>query len=989
VSATKAPSWSPLGVGAFDRFLNGSPVSLYLIGQMVDPSCPSVADAMLREAKWLRSLALSLVHDEHLADDVVQSTWLAALTHPPRRAGALRAWLGKVARRIAIRTGERERWRRAWEQKASRPEEQPPAADLVARASLHRALVEAVLDLEEPYRSTVLLRYFEELPHGEIAKRQEVALATVQTRLHRALEQLRVRLDRAAGGRDAWRALILAPMARAAVHATAAVGGIVMGTQLKIGIAAIALLIAGAVGWHATRSAQSEIAARPLRARVDDASGTSAATGENARGPAPALVRPLPSIDFRESEDLSSNPPSDRAQPWRVRAVDRSRMPVSGAEVTVNDQMIGKTDADGVVTVSVAQAMGARVAAKTDEMSGLAEIESPAPVFEITLHSAWTLRVTVVDAAGRPVERATVEGTLAIDGQVLAMPSKGSTDEAGLFVWTRIPSGAVNVTASHSNRYASARVNGWGEHVANITLRLSEGRLVVVSAVDESDRPVPHVELTAGEGNGVFPRGSPTLAIRTDADGRAEFYCPPTWQWMLLAATSDRWFLDPTEQQHHLAGGASTFVVHVTPAVALDLTLHGRHEGIHEITASAEFGRGFFRDAVGQGGRIRFIQLPSNAPVSVHLFIHTAHLQSVAVGPLTPGNHSRKVELDLTAVTVRVTDEEGKPLSSDINALATDGRGPHPRFGTAGPLMLNSRTDTEGVAQMNLPPGSYRLRSIDSNEVIGEVDCVVGVAPTAVALKVVRPKPWRIVLRSTDGKALSGWVVALQRSDHCYSAMSNTKGVAEFRAADGAYRVGLRSPLGLTHLAESGLRPPEPQEITIDLQTYTLTAMRLADGTPTPARIFVSPVQDIGQPLWERTRGVAIGTKANGMVTLETTKSDWVCSAIADDGARSLPTRVSPQDPSRELTLLVFDSYAPMAQLRTDNEHWVIDWRVAVATRSVGGRFTLRGAQGVVRVPDLLPLGPVDLTIIEGPAGTGRHITLVNEPGAVLVLPER
>ena len=176
-------------------------------------------EVLLRESTWLQALAEGIVHDEHAAKDVVQATFLRALTHPPRSAGALRAWLGQVTRRFAYRTGDRARWGRRREEAAARAEAQPSASDLVTRASLHRAVVDAVLALDEPQRATVLMRFFEDLPPREIAKRHGVPVATVRSRLRRALDRLRDTLDRTAGGREAWMSglgITTAPLAVAA-----------------------------------------------------------------------------------------------------------------------------------------------------------------------------------------------------------------------------------------------------------------------------------------------------------------------------------------------------------------------------------------------------------------------------------------------------------------------------------------------------------------------------------------------------------------------------------------------------------------------------------------------------------------------------------------------------------------------------------------------------------------------------------------------------
>ena len=63
--------------------------------------------------------------------------------------------------------------------------------------------------LEEPYRSAILYRYFQNLPPREIAQRLEVSPAAVEGRLRRGLDQLRARLDHEFGGRAHWSAALL------------------------------------------------------------------------------------------------------------------------------------------------------------------------------------------------------------------------------------------------------------------------------------------------------------------------------------------------------------------------------------------------------------------------------------------------------------------------------------------------------------------------------------------------------------------------------------------------------------------------------------------------------------------------------------------------------------------------------------------------------------------------------------------------------------
>ena len=67
----------------------------------------------------------------------------------------------------------------------------------------------ALLALSQPYRTTLLLRYFDGLSLNEIAQRLDVPVGTVGTHIHRGLAQLRSRLEQEKGGRDRWRLALL------------------------------------------------------------------------------------------------------------------------------------------------------------------------------------------------------------------------------------------------------------------------------------------------------------------------------------------------------------------------------------------------------------------------------------------------------------------------------------------------------------------------------------------------------------------------------------------------------------------------------------------------------------------------------------------------------------------------------------------------------------------------------------------------------------
>jgi len=79
-------------------------------------------------------------------------------------------------------------------------------------------VVSAVLALDETFRQVILLcYYYEDLPQRAIARRLCVPAATVRTRLSRALDKLRTRLDEGEAGRRAWAAPLVAWLGAAAV----------------------------------------------------------------------------------------------------------------------------------------------------------------------------------------------------------------------------------------------------------------------------------------------------------------------------------------------------------------------------------------------------------------------------------------------------------------------------------------------------------------------------------------------------------------------------------------------------------------------------------------------------------------------------------------------------------------------------------------------------------------------------------------------------
>jgi RNA polymerase sigma-70 factor (ECF subfamily) len=228
-------------------------------------------EELLHHTRWVRRVAAHLVVDAARADDVAQQTLLTALAQPPREATHPKAWLASVARSFATRM-RRSDERRARHESAAAPGEAVPSVhEVVVHAQTQREVVDAVLALAEPYRTTLLLRFFENRPPRAIARELALPVETVKSRIKRALEVLRahlvVRRGERSGEASAWavslvglldagmrravRRAVLAKAAGAGAAAgvagattfTGALGVLGMSTQLKL--AAVILVVAG------------------------------------------------------------------------------------------------------------------------------------------------------------------------------------------------------------------------------------------------------------------------------------------------------------------------------------------------------------------------------------------------------------------------------------------------------------------------------------------------------------------------------------------------------------------------------------------------------------------------------------------------------------------------------------------------------------------------------------------------------------------------
>ncbi len=192
---------------------------------------------LLEHGEFVRAVVRRLVADEATADDLVQETWVRVLRSPPRHDRSIRAWLARVARNVALNWLRREKRHADRVHGAELPATPPSPDELVDRMHERRRVIDAVLKLDEPWRATVLLRFFEGLTPLEIARLHKIPPGTVRSRLHRGLEKVKRRLERQRGGLASLAPLLALPRG-------VLTGAIVMKTKSTITAAAVLLLIA-------------------------------------------------------------------------------------------------------------------------------------------------------------------------------------------------------------------------------------------------------------------------------------------------------------------------------------------------------------------------------------------------------------------------------------------------------------------------------------------------------------------------------------------------------------------------------------------------------------------------------------------------------------------------------------------------------------------------------------------------------------------------
>ncbi len=633
-------------------------------------------EEVLAHTPWLRALARTLVGgDAALADDVVQSTWLAAFAAPPER-GVSRPWLARSLKNIAhtLRRGDRRRDQREQAYADDEEPQLPSPDELSERLDIFRIVCEELGELQEPYRSTILLRYSEGLDARAIADRQGIPTGTVRWRAHHGLEKLRERLDaRFGGNRETWIAGFMVLFPRSSRPAPiAAPGGLIpfvaLPTALSLALAAVTLTLVSA-------GADSPGAAASL-----EPDGT---VELSSRRPVTIAGRDesLRTAAHLAPETASTAEPVTRKLVIKITVLDREGDPIETARLTARrgeESRSADADANGRIALGLppvwrgsepidlqATAEGHSTVTLSrpfdiDERSDDLVIDLAA----VRLEPVGQMRGVVVDKTGRPISDAPVVVVAELpeserDVWDLFGPEPDMrrystvTDSDGSFVLDEVPTGTWRVGAgSRGSEWAWSLPieieSGATESLPPLALQeLPPERSLSGRVLDPAGLPVPFAELSVA-----YPGSDAPFPAKADLNGQFIVPSPDGRGGVVMARPPDGSF-SPTVVPLE-PGTQNTVQLEAPPELGLEVQDEGG-EPVEIVRVEQSDGRHTWLDDAVDG---RADLLLANVPTTIR--ISAPGFATTRLGSLEPGE-TRSIQLvPLSRITGRVT-VDGEP----------------------------------------------------------------------------------------------------------------------------------------------------------------------------------------------------------------------------------------------------------------------------------------------------------------------------------------
>lgn len=843
---------------------------------------------LLAHRDFLRRLARALLGDPAGAEDVVQEAMMRALRHPePARS---RGWLATVTRRLALQRVRNESRRRAHEARQAEPGPQgssseDPAARAVQAETIEQ-LTAAVTGLREPYRRTLLARFYEDLSLTQLAQREGVAVQTVHSRVRRGLDLLRESLDRRApGGRQAWQlgliGLVRLPpeAALGAGLASTLLPTTIMASSTKTLLLTACLLILAAMAYFGAfddTSAQLDggrspdgsqpvdllatgreaPAARPARERLETSRPLEASTP----GEAPdelALAGLRLQVVYAEPADTPAAGRSLKVMPWDARR------PFAATRELRSDAQ-GWVDVDGLPP--------GRVMIYCDIGGG----------GSLVLQPGETQEHRIVIPAGIDIEGLVRAGSGApVPGAQIWMSDYGNDAEGRVVAVTDLQ-GRFRIRQVSPQRYLAARARGYGPsrmqlirgaagETCKFEFELPSSQTGLSGSVrDPLGQAVAELEIRVAQprfgfrkdAQGRSQHGLAPRLVRTDADGR--FVCSGLEPGKTIVTLRPAGFA-PQRHEVTLEAGKDR-ALHLQLGLAASLTGTVRDEAGAPVPAAVlrvgEYAShlGFYQRCDAQG-RFRVEGLPPGAQV--------LHVEKDGVG-------KTQAQLQLRAGEVHELDPVLHP-GRVLHGLIVDGQG-QPRSGWH--FYLSSETRGEVGARiwsesqrsgedgsfrfLGCPPGSFGLEVSEPGSSLAPLRHLRGLEPSAEALRIV-VRDDELPRASVRGHILGGdgrpqrgtiWVTPKGQRSSRRTQLDAEGGFQFAKLSAGEYRLRFAPPRG------SGLRLPafrlqveEQLDLgRIDLPAPGILRVRVlaSAGTGTFAKLRVQPDR-------KANRGLRIG----------------------------------------------------------------------------------------------------------------------------------
>jgi RNA polymerase sigma-70 factor (ECF subfamily) len=173
------------------------------------PDKSAFAELVKRYQSYVERLLYHLAPDWSDRADLTQEVWIRVYRnlHKLQEAGRFKSWLGRITTNLFYdELRKRKRYQPPLSLDAPRvlddgelewevPSESPNPVEILMTQEFYAELEQAIAELPEVFRTTIVLREIQGLSYEEIAEITNVSLGTVKSRIARARHRLQKDLD--------------------------------------------------------------------------------------------------------------------------------------------------------------------------------------------------------------------------------------------------------------------------------------------------------------------------------------------------------------------------------------------------------------------------------------------------------------------------------------------------------------------------------------------------------------------------------------------------------------------------------------------------------------------------------------------------------------------------------------------------------------------------------------------------------------------------